>query len=883
MPNPTTQVIKLSGFPPKVPNVPPNYPIGKSQPGNLEKLISANSGYYYHQFSPFTNYHDSLLSSILSNKQPFVYTYIDEAQNSTFAQLPASVKGLAQIAQITPGTLNDVIRVSKFLISSWGVQFLVTQAAIQRLAPFDETRLYNPLSPVLATIAPMTLGIGNMPIRHIEGGLLGLANSVTSTIGINLQSGFQQPSSTAQGGALPKDNIGQGKGLIRGGDAGKGKAQLQMKWPITDTQASAGGGFGAGLKSMVSSMGAAAGQMFGVSSVNQPSGTQVRADEATYIMMALSYKSPKQAWYPSSKMTVVGGAPISTTTRVISGLNRLQSAVTSFAANPIGSLLAGGGDLLNGLGASPGGNQALSRIIWLSNPNGSFKPVPMDSGLKGELINGKETGYEVKDGYKYGQTVGKSEDFKNSDILVQYSYYLNEKNNYPTKLSDPNNYAVKKIQNGLQSIIDNINKGQYKAYGNTDSYLLPTGKSSFIGYNDWGFKSPKQDEPITSKNKYGVMSEYQTGNSRVPSIDIHVKSWKNLRMATTFYSDGINSLGVLGSNRMITSENSSIASIYDDWKVLGWRPYEDDLIAFFFYDVVNDKYIPFRATVKGISEGATAFWDELRFIGRADQLYSYNGFSRTLNFSFNVVISSVTELLPSWKKINYMVSAVKPSNYTIGQSVNQKFNRFIVPPMFMLTIGDLYKFQPIVITSITVNIPEDASWETLNQDNSKEWSYLNSFIKSPLVGKNYGQLPRECEIQVVCNLLEKERAIVGGSNFGHEPRTDDGTKTFYTDESVSYLPPITTLHQGFVEWNIMGNPAIPSSNITAKRVAAANTPTTLLVGQSRGKLPEIPSPTSNVRVNSVAIPFNPANNTFNGINGPLTDFTKQIPGVNYPR
>jgi hypothetical protein len=126
--------------------------------------------------------------------------------------------------------------------------------------------------------------------------------------------------------------------------------------------------------------------------------------------------------------------------------------------------------------------------------------------------------------------------------------------------------------------------------------------------------------------------------------------------------------------------------------------------------------------------------------------------------------------------------------------------------MFMLTIGDLYKFQPIVITSITINIPEDASWETLNEDNSDGWSYLNGLITSPTVGKNYGQLPRECEISVVCNLLEKERAIVGGSNFGHEPRTDEGNKEFYTDGSVQFLPTITDLHKGFVEWNIMGSP-----------------------------------------------------------------------------
>ena len=158
--------------------------------------------------------------------------------------------------------------------------------------------------------------------------------------------------------------------------------------------------------------------------------------------------------------------------------------------------------------------------------------------------------------------------------------------------------------------------------------------------------------------------------------------------------------------------------------------------------------------------------------------------------------------------------------------------------------------------------------------------------KSPIVniniGKNYGQLPRECEIAVVCNLLEKERAIVGGSNFGHEPRTDDETKTFYTDRSVSYLPPITTLHQGFVEWNNSGAPNSATSatnggsNTTNQKSAVANTPFTLLSGNPQpqtilkvgptsigNSMFVVPQPNSLSNTNNAAIPFNPKSPTGN--------------------
>jgi len=817
MPLASTTVIRLSNFPPTLPNVPPNYPTGRC-PGKLKLLLNANDNYLYHRFSPYTNYHDSLFAQVLSDKQPFVYTFIDQKDDGIINQLPETVKQLVNIVGINQDSVNDVVRVSKFLISSWGVQFLITQAAIQRLAPFDETRIYNPLSPILATVQPLTAGIGETPTRHIEGGLLGLASSVTGVVGINLQSGFQTPSSTAGNVALPISNTGQGKGLIRGGGAGKGFAQIQMKWPVSTPSSS--GGNSTGIKAMASAMSNAAGQLFGTTKVRQPTGTQVRADEATYGFMATSYKlNLKQGWYPSMKLTIApdGGSvtKYSPLSKVTSQVGVFVAGVAAFAANPLGSSL---GVLTNLLNPSSAGVTPLKRVKLITMPDGTVLYKNTNAGLFGYPITGKvsgvvvsasPTGYSIADGDRYGSNVGRplfEDELTNSDALVQYSYYLQDSQNFPSKFSDPN--RAEKLKKNLQKVIDKINMTPtYIAFKSPASYLLPAAgfDADYVKYDNW---TKKQQ----GARVIGASGEYADNrNGRPKTIDSSVSN-NSLRMATSFMSDGINTLGVLGKEREITTQNSSISKDYTGWTE--WKPYEDDLIAFFFYDVVNEKYIPFRATVKSISEGNTAFWDELRFIGRADQLYSYNGFSRTLSFTFNVVIGSVTELLPSWKKINYLASSVKPSNYTATSDVSNKiFNRFIVPPMFMLTIGDLYKFQPVVITSLNVNIPDDAAWETLNEDNSSGWSYMNGIIASKTVGKNYGQLPREVEIAVTCNLLEKERAIVGGSHFGHEPRVDNWEDINKTDPAiflnsgsvnVPYLPVPTVLHQQFVEWNTPG-------------------------------------------------------------------------------
>ena len=89
---------------------------------------------------------------------------------------------------------------------------------------------------------------------------------------------------------------------------------------------------------------------------------------------------------------------------------------------------------------------------------------------------------------------------------------------------------------------------------------------------------------------------------------------------------------------------------------------------------------------------------------------------------------------------------------------------------------------------------------------------MNGLITAPNLGKRYGQLPREVEVAVTCNVLEKERAIVGGSHFGHEPRVDDWEtlnedSRFLTGSvNIPYLPVPTNLHQNFVEWNNPGEP-----------------------------------------------------------------------------
>jgi hypothetical protein len=739
-------VKNLNDFPPLVKNVPPVWPT-RPEPGKLSLLWASNYHDIYHKFSPYTT-QGSFFG--IAQKQPYIYKFIDDAKKSTFDQLPSTVKSLA-VALNIPAAIDDTVRVSKFILSPQGLTYSLIQAGLQLTQPFDETRIYNPISPILAAIQPGTFDLISRPVRHIELSLQGVVNTLGLANLIQLPT--SAPRSTVGDVALPSEGIGTGKGLLRGQNASIAESGLVSKW-----QQSPGGISSPFVNNLLGSLKKAATAFFG--GFSKISGIQYRADEHTYDLMVHS---------------------------------------------------------------------------------------------KGKLKTTNKTGVETDAFQIYIAKEVEYEKFitdNGSPQLIAQNGFVTSKR--PSTFNDPVSDNVNKVAAGLQAIISKLDRHPYSAQGSVQSTLLNNGEDpTALGINALMESIPTQYE--SDKKAFGVVGEYRAAGTK--TVDASVNESNNLRIATSFKSDGMNLLPILKRTKNGSiSIPSEVQSLYPGWSE--YRPHEDDLISFFFYDVVNEKYIPFRATVKGISEGNTAYWDELKFIGRSDALYSYNGFTRTLSFTFNVVIGSVAELLPTWKKINYIASCVKPSNYTTGENVGQKYNRFIVPPMFMVTIGDMYKFQPIVVTSVNVNIPDDAAWETLNEQNAaKGWHYLNGLITATN-GTKYSQLPKEAEIAITCNLLEKERAQVGGSHFGHSPRVDDwDTKdgdSQYLVGDDAFLPKPTEFSTNLIESNAPSISKIATPTPPATPFKLLSTPPTGNSGN--GGVPQFRVPSGNSLSNTNGIP-----------------------------
>ena len=126
-----------------------------------------------------------------------------------------------------------------------------------------------------------------------------------------------------------------------------------------------------------------------------------------------------------------------------------------------------------------------------------------------------------------------------------------------------------------------------------------------------------------------------------------------------------------------------------------------DFIPFKFRDIVNGKWIIFRAILSGINDSVSPDWGDTRFVGRPDKVFVYKGVDRTISFDFDIYPKTKQELPVLWEKINYLMGLCYPS-WT---------NDRIVAPFIELTIGNLYQKTPGFLASLSIASQDNSTWE----------------------------------------------------------------------------------------------------------------------------------------------------------------------------
>lgn len=762
--------------------------------GKLEILFNSNDNAIYSKNNPQLLESAGLLRSPINS--PFVVNPNQGIANRTTTSRLLPVQAAAR----------DAIRISKFLTSGPGLFFLTKQVVLQGFQPFDETKIYNPAETLIAASRLATIGILDRPKRHIDtsnvlGGILGAlgVESITralsgvfgqdagnpspprSTVASEASGGVGLNTLTSLLGAGDKtdkvlaQNIRDGaRGLLRGGtatEAYRGKYYSTLLSPKSAT-----GVFAKVLDAAASFIknNTAAGAVI---PPTQPiKGLNYRADEDTYdLMLDVSRYTRftdtfgnKSEFYDKNLNN--GNISLSTT--------KSQTAAVRFfhkADSKNLNRLIVKSNLDNRL------HSKLTTTYGITTKVGKLVLSSLSNIVEADILSYNTANILGDKVNRYGDVVKVTQDEEYSDQLLNYKTLLDNPKGFKTTYSDKNMSLVQEL-NKIYSDTRKKISGEGTSFKKYESSPLLGRTQQYLDFDyKIGFDYLKRVEPVRNENPNeltynGLIRKFEStdaNNRRLFPTVLGKKPSFDRFIQPTNDVDYVNSLSVLTPEEFKTK--------YDE-KFYNLGP---DLIKFFFYDIVNDKFIPFLATVKDIYENNEAAWESISYLGRADKLYYYKGFTRELNFGFKVVAHSIKELMPMWQRINYLTGLTKPSNYT-----STKDGGFMIPPMIQFTIGDMYKNHFGVIKFVNIRIPDDASWELINEEYvlNKEWNFDLGKIydtRNSLKGK-VAQVPKEVDVSLGISIMEKDIPKTGRGLWGDAPvklktSTKDGVTT-YTDD-----------------------------------------------------------------------------------------------------
>jgi hypothetical protein len=110
----------------------------------------------------------------------------------------------------------------------------------------------------------------------------------------------------------------------------------------------------------------------------------------------------------------------------------------------------------------------------------------------------------------------------------------------------------------------------------------------------------------------------------------------------------------------------------------------------------------FRALLDSFNDSYNASWNSTKYLGRGENFYTYDSFTRTVALSFTAVAQSKQELIPMYKKLNYLASQLTPDYSPSG---------YMRGPLVKLTVGGYLYEQPGFIQDLSYDLITDAPWE----------------------------------------------------------------------------------------------------------------------------------------------------------------------------
>ena len=255
-----------------------------------------------------------------------------------------------------------------------------------------------------------------------------------------------------------------------------------------------------------------------------------------------------------------------------------------------------------------------------------------------------------------------------------------------------------------------------------------------LGIVDY-FDNPEDYYKLNNlETKYGFGKQGEVGADRTNPYDYLVtgsdykgiKKGERTKLIATdkFRGDKITALDI--GNVKTSGNGLDYSSIYPEGA--------KDFIKFVFSDGDYGKNaMVFRATLTGYQDSFSPGWEKIDIMGRPDGAYIYTSYERSISFSFMVAATSRPEMIPMWRKLNYL------STYTMPDLTKSRPSG----PFMRITIGDLFNATPGFIESLSYSIPDDATWDIAEDASTDD--------------KNPKQLPMIVEVSMTFKIISDYR------------------------------------------------------------------------------------------------------------------------------
>ena len=239
-----------------------------------------------------------------------------------------------------------------------------------------------------------------------------------------------------------------------------------------------------------------------------------------------------------------------------------------------------------------------------------------------------------------------------------------------------------------------------------------------ISFNDGNI--PLRDNANLDTVSETSLSQNVTGDYTEPINPGTIQNFRKGPFAVDYSSPTINKetrvgLGNQGKPGVVRTNYTTDLGLSDRINKLGISHEKDtdssrDFIKFNFQIITPEDttFLYFRAFLTELSDSYTGAWDTTKYLGRAEDLYTYQGFSRSMNIGFNIAAASRQEMKPLYRKMAALASVTAPTYGGDG--------KFMRGTIAKVTVGDYIYEVPGIIESVNYTWNTDYNWEIAYQN-----------------------------------------------------------------------------------------------------------------------------------------------------------------------